>query len=314
MGISNRVAVGILCVFVVVACAAVRAGSATDEPTFPSWLIADDPGDETIRYFWERADRGELDATGLVDLGTLIFDRGHPDEAIDFYKEALKVDPEMYEAWFRIGLVEHYRGDLINAEQAYSHCLKKRPGHAWCNFYYGLLEEELGHSSKALEHYEQAFKEAPRLADPAFNPEVMSSQLALGAWLRSYDQDRFDRNIPMRYLRPDELNEVRKSFAGQAEPGAAPAAGPEPEPSAVIAAPMVQPTPAAVSPAPAPAPPARRVPTRPPATPTPTGNATESAAGETPYGVPLAPIANTSDEAHLLPGWTQLFRLSEALI
>jgi hypothetical protein len=314
MGTSNRVAVGILCVFVVVASAAVRAGSATDEPTFPSWLIADDPGDETIRYFWERADRGELDATGLVDLGTLIFDRGHPDEAIDFYKKALKVDPEMYEAWFRIGLVEHYRGDLNNAEQAYSRCLKKRPGHAWCNFYYGLLEEELGHTTKALEHYEQAFKEAPRLADPAFNPEVMSSQLALGAWLRYYDQDRFDRNIPMRYLRPDEVNEVRRSFEEEEALKPAPTSGPEPEPSVVIVAPVVQPTPPSVSPSPPPAPPARRVPTRPPATPAPSGAATGTASDETPYGSPAVPIANTSDEAHLLPGWIQLIRVSEALI
>lgn len=314
MGTSHRVAVGMLCVFVMVVCAAVRVGWATDEPDFPNWLVADDPVDETIRYFWERADNGELDATGLVDLGTLIFDRGHPDEAIDFYQQALKVDPEMYEAWFRIGLVEHQRGDLDNAEQAYSRCLKKRPGHAWCNFYYGLLEEELGHTTKALEHYEQAFKEAPRLADPGFNPEVMSSKLALGAWLRYYDQDSFDRNIPMRYLRPDEVNEVRRSFEVQAEPAAAPTPGPEPEPSAVIATPVAQPTPAAVTHVPPPAPPARRVPSRPPATPVPSGNATESTGGETPFGSPAVPIANTSDEAHLLPGWIRLSRVSEALV
>ncbi len=120
MGISNRIVVGVLCVSVVVVCAVVRAGSVDDEPTFPSWLVAGDPEDHTIRYYWERADRGELDAESLVDLGTLIFDRGHPDEAIDFYRQALKVDSQMYEAWFRIGLVEHNRGDLDNAEQAYS--------------------------------------------------------------------------------------------------------------------------------------------------------------------------------------------------
>ena len=314
MGTSHRVAVGMLCVFVIVVCAAVRVGSATDEPTFPNWLVADDPADETIRYFWERADNGELDATGLVDLGTLIFDRGHPDEAIEFYKRALKVDPEMYEAWFRIGLVEHQRGDLDNAEQAYSRCLKKRPGHAWCNFYYGLLEEELGHSTKALEHYEMAFQKAPRLADPAFNPEVLQSKLALGAWLRYYDQARFDHNIPMRYLRPDEVNEVRKSFEVQPEPDPAPTAGFEPEPSPVSTTSAVQPTPVAVSPAPRPAPPARRVPSRPPATPAPSGTAAGAASDESPYGSPMVPIPNTSDEAHLLPGWTVLFKASEALI
>jgi tetratricopeptide (TPR) repeat protein len=303
------------CVFAVIIGTAVGAGSASDETSIPNWLVAGDPVDETIRDYWERADRGELDADSLVDLGTLIFDRGHPDEAIVFYKQALKVDSEMYEAWFRIGLVEHTRGDLDNAEQAYSRCLKKRPGHAWCNFYYGLLEEQLGHPTKALKRYEQAFRKAPRLADPAFNPEVRSSRLALGARLTTYDEERFEEQMPMRLLRPDLVNEVLRSYEPSPVEDPSPEAEPEAtEPAASAAPPVAQPTPAAASPKPRPAPPARRVPTRPAATPVPTSPEPEGSGGETPFGAPMAPIANTSDEAHLRPAGSALWRVSERLV
>jgi tetratricopeptide (TPR) repeat protein len=323
---SNRIAVSAACVFAVCVGFAIGAGSAAAEPDLPSWLVAGNPEDETIRYFWERAALGELDADSLVDLGTLIFDRGHPDEAIGFYKQALKVDSGMYEAWFRIGLVEHTRGDLNNAEQAYSRCLKKRPGHAWCNFYYGRLEEQLGHPVKAMEHYEAAFREAPRLADPAFNPEILSSRLSLGAWLRQYDARRFEEEIPMRLLRPDEVNAVRRTFeaapAGEPAPAVEAAAETESETrtgtekAAEVAAPAAQATPVAAAPAPAPppAPPARRVPTRPPATPESSGGSTGASAGETPYGAPMTPISNTSGEAHLRPAWARLFGWSEVLV
>jgi tetratricopeptide (TPR) repeat protein len=299
---------------------AIGAGSEADEPDLPSWLVAGNPEDETIRYFWEQADRGELDADSLVDLGTLIFDRGHPDEAIGFYKQALKVDSGMYEAWFRIGLVEHSRGDLDNAEQAYARCLKKRPGHAWCNFYYGRLEEQLGHPAKAMDHYEAAFHAAPRLADPAFNPEVLSSRLAVGAWLRQYDVSRFEEEIPMRLLQPKEVNAVRRTFEPTPAVEAAPADDVETdagsEKAAVAASPSVRPTPAvaAQAPAPHPAPPARRVPTRPPATPESPGGSIGAPAGETPFGAPMIPITNTSGEAYLQPAWPRLFGWSEVLV
>ena len=65
--------------FVVVAILALSAAVAsTDEPMFVRWLVMDDPGDETIRNYWERAERDELDPPALVDLGTMLFYRGYP--------------------------------------------------------------------------------------------------------------------------------------------------------------------------------------------------------------------------------------------
>ena len=183
-----------------------------DEPIFVRWLVADDPGDETIQNYWERAERDELDPPGLVDLGTMLFYRGYPKDAVRLFKRALDLDSDLYEAWFRIGLVEHSEGNLNNAEQAYQRCLKKLTGHGWCNFYLALLEEQLGHSSNALYYYRRALKFAPELADPRVNPEVLSSNLILGAELNEFDRLRFKGALPMPYLEPGEVNKVRQQY------------------------------------------------------------------------------------------------------
>lgn len=312
-----RTAVAAICAVVIGAGIGIGAGASKDEPVFVRWLVVDDPGDETILDYWERAERGELDALSLVDLGTMVFYRGYSDDAIDFYRSALDLDPDLSEAWFRIGLVEHSRGDLNNAEQAYRRCLKKTPGHAWCNFYYGLLEEQLGHSKQALEFYETAFDLAPQLGDPAFNPELRSSRLALAAQLKHYDQQRFEKLLPMRYLRPNKVNDVRRSY----EEGAAKAETPEADvqttsqETAEASAPPPPPVQPKATSVPRPSPPPRRVPTRPPATTgSSPGSSGNSTGRETPYGVPAIPIANASDEAHLVPFWKGLWHLAEALV
>lgn len=315
---------GVLCVAAIVL-GGLAAAAPAGEPMFVQWLIADDPGDEAIRAYYERAERSELEPPALVDLGTMLFYRGFPKDAIVYYRRALDIDKEYYEAWFLIGLVEHSRGELRKAEQAYARCLKKRPGHGWCNFYYGLLEEQLGHPKKALSHYERAFKSAPELANPIVNPELLSSQLVLGAQLRSIDQISFTNNLPMRYMEPGRVEQVRERSAAAppaaaggaavAEAGAATGAGPRASAAAsetAAPAPKAQPTPAARPPARDTAPPPRRVPTRAPATPPPAGRDAGEPQSETPYGAP--PVPRTSDEAHLLPQTEGLWRLAAAIV
>jgi len=307
-----RARIGMLCfvVGIVGLYGAVMAWA--DEPIFVNWLVADDPGDETIRYYWERAELDELDAPGLVDLGTMLYYRGFTKDALSMYSRALDLDPDLYEAWFRIGLVEHSQGNLDNARQAYKRCLKKRPGHGWCNFYLGLLEEQLGHSTNALTYYKKSFKHAPALANPKVNPEILSSKLALGAQLLTYDQRRFEAELPMPYVDPSAVRKVWRQY--EPTPVTAPKADAEEVPEEAAEDGLSQ---QSVPPPPAPRKPqqrprrnpVRRVPT--PAEPTPTESGTTEGAGETPYGMP---IGNTSDEAHLMPWWPNLAQAAAALV
>ena len=305
-----RARIAVLCVIVIFVGQAFGAGANADEPVFVRWLLADDPGDQTINDYWGRAERGELSAPALVDLGTMLFQRGFKKDALEMFHRALDIDKDFFEAWFRIGLVEHSQGNFDNAEQAYERCLKKRPAHGWCNFYYGLLEEQRGHTTSAMEHYDRALESDAGLGNPKVNPEVLSSNLVLGAQLRNYDRKSFEHDLPMRYLQPNKVRRVYEQYepvpdseevsevTGQQAPEATVTSNPAPEPTPVPAAPP-----------PRPAPPQRRVvPQRAPVSPTPGTETNE----ETPYGT--APIGNTSGEAWLIPRWQGAWELAEALV
>ena len=195
-----------------------------DDPVWVAWMYPTSPLDMTMLDYWEREKRGELSVAARVDLGTMLFDRGYPADAIRMYRRALKEDPDLAEAWFRIGLVNHREGDLDNARSAYRKCLKRMVGHGWCNFYLGLLEERTGRPSKALECYRRAFQSAPELADPGYNPEVLYSKLQFASVVSLEQSHRFAKAMPMRYLDPAQVAEVRSTFEPTPPPTDAPPA------------------------------------------------------------------------------------------
>jgi hypothetical protein len=202
--------------------AQVPAKGEPGDPVFIRWLQPHDPYDQTILEYWEQAERNELDAEDMVDLGTMLFRRGYPNDAIRIYRRALKMDSKLYEAWFRIGLVKYHQGEADDARQAYRKCLKFRPGHGWCNFYLGLLEEKTKHPSKALEYYDRAFKHAPVLADPEYNSELLNSKLYLGPALSHNDRSNRAARMPMSYLQPNRVNKVWSRYAPTPTPSPTP--------------------------------------------------------------------------------------------
>jgi len=183
------------------------------QPIFISWLLADDPGDQTILHYWERYELEELSPTEMVDLGTMLFYRGYPKDAVRILESALDQDKELHEAWFRIGLVEHQQGNIRDARIAYKRSLKIFKGQGWCNFYLGLLEEQDGHGKTAMEYYRAAFRYAPTLADKEINPEMASSELSLGAWLLMAHDSAFKNALPMPFLHPKRVQKIKSSFA-----------------------------------------------------------------------------------------------------
>jgi hypothetical protein len=228
---------------VVAICCVGLAGVGADDsgPVFLRWLVPGNPGDDAIRIYWDASQRGELDAEGEIDLGTMLFHRGYPDDAIDAFERAAKLDDELPEPWFRIGLVNHRRGEVRRARTAYTKCLDRRSGHGWCNFYRGLLEEQQGRAPQALEFYRTAYRHAPELADPRVNPEVLYSKLQLGATIDSAISGRFLINAPLAYMQPAR---VRRARTGEVPPATtSPVEEPEaPDRSTVNGTPLPPPT------------------------------------------------------------------------
>jgi hypothetical protein len=305
-----------------------------NDPIFVKWLVADDPGDETIRSYWQRAEAGELGPNELIDLGTMLFYRGWSSDAVKYFSQALDQEPDNAEAWFRIGLVKHRGRDLSGARSAYKKCLKRQSGHGWANFYLGLLEEQTGEGAAALEHYQTAFKHAPELADPRVNPELLSSKLQIGAQVRHFDGERFETNMPMPFMDPVQVRKTRRQWERVPTPVATPGTQPTAEPT-----PMPEVEGVATRPSTTAAPPRQRRSTAGGATAgaaATTGGRTggSSATGppteETPYGVPRRPgpatgagatsedptprIGSTSPEASLVPLWRGLYGVAEAFV
>jgi len=274
------------------------------QPVFVSWLVAGDPGDQTILHYWERYELEELSPTEMVDLDTMLFYRGCPKDAVRVLETALDQDKELYEAWFRIGLVEHQQGNLRDARIAYKRCLKILKGHGWCNFYLGLLEEQEGHGKTAMEYYRAAFRYEPKLADREVNPEMASSDLSLGAWLMMAQDNAFKSSLPMGYLHPKRVKNVKAKYAEEAHKskarnetkGKVQEADPEPgkaEPLSVTSGGTARIVPVKKSAKASKAKPSKgsmtptsKKPraTKPPATPTPVP--TTPSGTETPYGLP----------------------------
>lgn len=251
------------------------------DPIWVQWMRPDSPDDQTILLFWERYTSDTLDAEGIVDLGTMLFHRGFPNDAVRMYRQALRVDPRLEESWFRIGLVKNHLGEIDDARHAYNRCLKIAPNHGWCAFYLALLEEKTGHPSRALELYRRAFESAPELADPAVNPELLQSKLYLGALLlvgggevRPGEQSR---SLP----EPGEIESVlaRRPSESQAPAGHTATGVPEAAPAEGAAPPS-----------------------------------TRSTAEEAAPGGGTARVATVSPEASLAPFWSRLPEWILALI
>ncbi len=211
-------------------------GWAEDEPRFLRWLDPNNPTDRTIRAYWEAVEADQATVEQIVDLGTLLFDKGFFGEAIDFYELALEREEDLAEAYLRIGLVEHRQGKMNRARRAYRRCLEISSGHGWCNFYLGMASEELGKVDDALYYYERAFRFSPELADPAVNPQVLYSELQLAVRTKTYDGRFLERNMPMELLEPEPAAAAGRQQSqpeGSSGAGLVPAEGDEKAPEAV---------------------------------------------------------------------------------
>ncbi len=211
-------------------------------PVFMSWLKPDDPGDQVIRVYWKKVEAGTATPEELVDLGTMLFYRGYPKDAVRMYKRALKEDGALAEAWFRIGTVYHVQRKFAKARRAYRKCIKRFPGHGWCNFFLGLCDEQLGYTTEAIHYYQRAYRFAPELMDPEVNPAVLYSHIQVSARVPTLMKRLVTRQLPLDFLEKEKVSKIRSQFEPTPTPSPEPTATPRPS------AKRPQKTPAAVRP------------------------------------------------------------------
>jgi hypothetical protein len=212
---------------------------------FERYLSPDKPADRAILAYFELAKAGKATSRDLAELGVLLLDKGFPDDAEHYLRQALKVDKHNFEAAYRLGLVLQRMGRDKDAVRQYRSVVKQRPGHAYARFMLALAEERSGRHRAAIKDYAKAYRFQPELADPARNPLVLDSDLQTQAGLLHYRDARLAATLKVDAIDPEA---VKRMMEAKATP--APTPTPAATPSAVG---TPKPTPAAGKPTPSPA-------------------------------------------------------------
>jgi tetratricopeptide (TPR) repeat protein len=141
--------------------------------------------DEAIEEFKEALRLNPFYAKAHNNLGLAYDDMGRTDEAIEEFKKAIKLNPFFAKAHNNLGLA--YYDDMGRTDEAieeFKKAIKLNPFYAKAHYNLGLAYYYLGHTDEAIEEY----KEALRL-----NPDFAVAHNNLGA--AYFNQGRTDEAI-----------------------------------------------------------------------------------------------------------------------
>jgi tetratricopeptide (TPR) repeat protein len=126
---------------------------------------------EQARATYDRlAARPEDDAWHFIGLSGQQLLNDSNDEALASAQQAVSVAGDLAEAHYQLGLVLAKRQDWRGAADAFGKAAQLNPGHAYAQYYGGLMEYRAGRPDRMANHFEQFLKLAP---DAPERPEVL---------------------------------------------------------------------------------------------------------------------------------------------
>lgn len=100
-----------------------------------------------------------------------------PGEAMQAYRKALEVNPDLADAHLNLGRLLHETGGPAAAEPCYRRALAVRPDDSIALFNLGVALQDLDRLHEAVEIYDKALEVDPKLADAHFNLAVIHEKL-----------------------------------------------------------------------------------------------------------------------------------------
>ena len=114
-----------------------------------------------------------------IFLGNVSNKPQNPEEAIQSYKEAIRKNPNNFDAYFNLGGCYSKLGNEKEAMLATKEAVRIRPNYAFAHIALGLNYHNLGQYNQAIETYKQAVKLDPQLTEQA-NLLIRNSYTASG--------------------------------------------------------------------------------------------------------------------------------------
>ena len=106
-------------------------------------------------------------ANALLPVGYVFYKSENPEEVIQRYKEAIRTNPNDFDAHFGLGGCYSELGYEEQALEATKEAIRIRPNYAFAHIALGLNYHNLGHYDEAIETYKQAMRLEPSVADTA---------------------------------------------------------------------------------------------------------------------------------------------------
>ncbi len=88
-----------------------------------------------------------------LNLGTLLYEEGFPEEALACYRRAVALDPRNSLARFNLGSVFDELGQLTSAREELRAAVRLKPGYADAHYNLALVAEKLGAFAEARRHW-----------------------------------------------------------------------------------------------------------------------------------------------------------------
>ena len=145
---------------------------------------------------WTQAEPGNYIAWYL--LGVAYGNLGRYREAVEAYREALRLEPDDASAWFKLGFAYKKLGRYREAIEAYREALRLKPEYAQVWFNLGYAYEKLGRYREAIEAYQEVLRLKPDYAGYVWynlgiayvNSGNLSAALEAVKELRRYDPQK----------------------------------------------------------------------------------------------------------------------------
>lgn len=117
--------------------------------------------DEAITYFNEAVRINPDFVQGYYNLGIAFSGKGNIEETIANYTKALTLNPRMWRANFNLGNIYWNMNKADDAISYYSKALEIEPNHPELNLNMGLILAEQGKYEKSIEHFNEVLRVEP---------------------------------------------------------------------------------------------------------------------------------------------------------
>lgn len=103
------------------------------------------------------------------ELGVILGQEGHLDEAVDHYQRALVIKPDYAEAQYNLGLALLFSGKTEEGITAFQRAVEIYPGYADAHCNLGAALARAGRFPEAIVHYQAALRIKPDFAEAHYN-------------------------------------------------------------------------------------------------------------------------------------------------